>query len=206
MVQAANNREEKQTKMKLTFVGDTTVGKTALLMAWTQGEFPQMYVPTVIDIIKRQQEYEGKVFELTVRDTAGHDDLGRLRPIAYINTDCFVICFDLTQPETLDRARTWWLAEAKCTVKQAPCILVGCKLDLREYIEKEAAESGNTQRLQNCISKELLIMTAKKCGFEGYFECSAKELKGLDEVFNTAFEAIFKFWGDQKNVNLDSSS
>ena len=65
-------------------------------MTWIQKKFPTLYEPTVMDRYYREHEYKDKVIGLRVQDTAGHEDLGRLRPIAYSNTDCFVICFDLT--------------------------------------------------------------------------------------------------------------
>ena len=85
-------------------------------------------------------------------DTAGHADLGRLRPIAYNNTDCFIICFSLVEPSTMESACTTWLAEVKNCVKSCPCILVGTKLDLREDIERTVARTGDRKLYKNCVS------------------------------------------------------
>jgi GTPase SAR1 family protein len=41
-------------------------------------------------------------------DTAGPEDYGRLRPVSYPETDCFLICFSIAQPEGLERIRTKW--------------------------------------------------------------------------------------------------
>ena len=90
--------------MKLVFVGDTAVGKTSVIMTWTQESFPSLYEPTVFDTYNGTKSYKGSEVKLQIWDTAGHEDLGRLRPIAYANTDCFIICFSLMQRNSLENA------------------------------------------------------------------------------------------------------
>ena len=90
--------------MKLVFVGDTAVGKTSVIMTWTQEKFPDLYEPTVFDTYNGTKHYNGKDVKLQIWDTAGHDDLGGLRPIAYANTDCFMVCFSMTSKESLRNA------------------------------------------------------------------------------------------------------
>ena len=68
-------------------------------------------------------------------DTEGHDDLGRLRPITYANTDCFLICVSLVQRDQFKNAIQKWMAEVKTCAKPCPCILVATKLDLRQQLE-----------------------------------------------------------------------
>ena len=77
------------------------------------------------------------IIQLQIWDTAGHEDLGRLRPIAYTNTDCFLVCFSLVDKNSLKQACTKWIAEVKATAKSCPCILVGTKMDLRDEREQE---------------------------------------------------------------------
>ena len=81
--------------MKIVFVGDTFVGKSSIILTWTQEKFPALTDPTVLDTWSGTKQYKGKEVELTIFDTAGHDDLGAIRPIAYANTDCFLVCFSV---------------------------------------------------------------------------------------------------------------
>ena len=76
---------------------------------------------------------------LQIWDTAGHEDLARLRPIAYTNTDCFIVCFDLMQPNSLENACKSWIAEIKNVAKSCPCLLVGTKRDLRDEFERQVS-------------------------------------------------------------------
>ena len=75
--------------------------------------------------------YKGREMNLMIFDTAGHDDLGRIRPIAYQNTDCFIVCYATNDRNSFKNATSKWLNEIKSCAQSAPCILVGTKSDLR---------------------------------------------------------------------------
>ena len=173
--------------MKLVFVGDTAVGKTSIIMTWTNEAFPPLYEPTVFDTYNGTKNYKGSEVKLQIWDTAGHDDLGRLRPIAYANTDCFMICFSLMQRDSLHNACQKWVSEVKTCAKACPCILVGTKLDLREELE----QNGDVEKLKDCVTTEEIEAAAKKHAFQGFVECSAKEKRNLNKVFHTAFKVVF---------------
>jgi len=50
--------------MKLVFVGETAVGKTSIIMTWTQEAFPSLYEPTVFDTYNGTKNYKGSEVKL----------------------------------------------------------------------------------------------------------------------------------------------
>jgi len=55
----------------LTLVGDNSCGKTALLIIFSKGNFPEVYVPTVFENYVADVEVDGIHVKLDLWDTAG---------------------------------------------------------------------------------------------------------------------------------------
>ena len=131
-----NNHE-----IKVVVVGDGAVGKTCMIICYTKDkdEFPEGYIPTVFDAHRGNMNYDGKDVTLHVWDTAGQDDLSRLRPLAYPNANCFLVCFSLVDKDSLKNACNTWRNELiTLGPSNCPKILVGLKSDLREvYINND---------------------------------------------------------------------
>ena len=98
-------------QLKLVVVGDGAVGKTCMIHCYIKDEFPDEYVPTVYDAYKGHMNFESREVLLNVWDTAGQDDLQKLRPLAYPNANCFLVCFSLVDRATLKNACSQWRNE-----------------------------------------------------------------------------------------------
>ena len=57
--------------IKIVIVGDRCVGKTSLLLTYSQNQFPEGTAPTVIDAYKGKTNHKGDEIDLDVFDTAG---------------------------------------------------------------------------------------------------------------------------------------
>ena len=71
MVEAAASNETDIPQVKIVVVGDGAVGKTCMVMCYSQDTFPTAYVPTVFDAHEGKSKYDGKDVALDVWDTAG---------------------------------------------------------------------------------------------------------------------------------------
>ncbi|KDB27437.1 GTP-binding protein rhoA [Trichophyton interdigitale MR816] len=118
-------------RRKLVIVGDGACGKTCLLIVFSKGTFPEVYVPTVFENYVADVEVDGKHVELALWDTAGQEDYDRLRPLSYPDSHVILICFAIDSPDSLDNVQEKWISEVLHFCSGHPIILVGCKKDLR---------------------------------------------------------------------------
>ncbi|RYP04604.1 hypothetical protein DL764_004341 [Monosporascus ibericus] len=181
---------------KIVVVGDGGCGKTCLLISYSQGYFPEKYVPTVFEnyITYPTHQQSGKTVELALWDTAGQEEYDRLRPLSYPETDLIFVCFAIDCPNSLDNVLDKWYPEVLHFCPYTPLILVGLKSDLRQ--KKTCIEMLKTQGLTP-VTTEQGMAVAKKMGAQ-YMECSSKEMHGVDEIFDQAINVVVA--NDRRNL------
>jgi small GTP-binding protein len=172
--------------IKVVVVGDGAVGKTSLLISYTTHAFPTEYIPTVFDNYNAIEMYEGQPINLVLWDTAGQEDYDKLRPLSYPQTDVFVVCFSLVNPDSLSNVQHKWYPEILKHSPGTPFLLVGTKLDLRDdpkTLKKLKDEN------QCPTTPEQGSQLAREVGAVTYMECSALTQTGVNEVFYEAIKA-----------------
>ncbi|XP_064639733.1 ras-related C3 botulinum toxin substrate 2-like [Lineus longissimus] len=173
--------------IKCVVVGDGTVGKTCMLISYTTDSFPEEYVPTVFDNYTAPMIVDSIPVSLGLWDTAGQEDYDRLRPLSYPQTDVFLICYSVISPSSFENVTTKWYPEIKHHCPDAPILVVGTKIDLRE--DKDAVCALVSQGLSP-IKREQGIKLASKIRAVKYMECSALTQRGLKQVFDEAVRAV----------------
>eukprot|EP00013_Stygamoeba_regulata_P029541 CAMPEP_0177646960 /NCGR_PEP_ID=MMETSP0447-20121125/10045_1 /TAXON_ID=0 /ORGANISM="Stygamoeba regulata, Strain BSH-02190019" /LENGTH=202 /DNA_ID=CAMNT_0019149513 /DNA_START=222 /DNA_END=830 /DNA_ORIENTATION=+ len=174
--------------VKLMVVGDSSVGKTCMLISYTTNSFPGEYVPTVFDNYTANAIVDGNPVNLGLWDTAGSDEYNTLRPLSYPGTDVFVICFSLCSPASYESVRLKWHPEVSHFNPKTPIVLVGTKLDLRDNPETlESLKDNGLEPIPTSKGNEL----AKEIGAEKYLECSALDQHNLPDVFEEAVRSVF---------------
>lgn len=169
--------------VKIVVVGDGAVGKTCLLLSYTQNSFPQEYVPTVFENYSAQVMVGEKIVSLGLWDTAGQEEYDRLRPLSYPGTDVFLVCYSVLSATSLANVRSKWFPEVRHHCPNARLLLVGLKADAREdaYVLEQLASRGLTP-----VPQETADNLAKDLGFERSLTCSALTQRGLKDVFDEA--------------------
>jgi len=177
-------------------VGDGACGKTCLLIVFSKGTFPEVYVPTVFENYVADVEVDGKRVELALWDTAGQEDYDRLRPLSYPDSHVILICFAIDSPDSLENVQEKWIAEVMHFCARLPIILVACKKDLRRD-PKTLDDLRRTS--QRPVAPEEGQAVAQKIGARHYLECSARTGEGVREVFQYATRAALVSQGKRKS-------
>ncbi|KAK3601303.1 hypothetical protein CHS0354_011901 [Potamilus streckersoni] len=142
-------RVDEEHKIKLTMIGDSSVGKTCLALRFSQDLFTTDHKATITDIETRVLNIEGQDVLFQIWDTAGQERFRSLLPLYLRGIDGAVLVYDLTNPESFMNITTWINEVRKYASGNPVMALVGNKTDLNNYIfvaredgEKLASEQG----------------------------------------------------------------
>merc|ERR1712037_871734 len=127
-------------------------------------------------------------FNLQLWDTAGQEEYEEARKTCYPGTSILLIGFSMTEPDSLANVETLWAKEANTEgLKKAPKLLVGLKADLKndDKIKEDLAK-----RNEEPVTEEAAKKMADKIGAKGYFETSAKDNQGVQELFAEAIKLV----------------
>ena len=176
--------EDYDEKIKLMILGDSTVGKTALLRKYCKNDFLGKYVTTVgIDFQMKYIDYNNKKIRLQIWDTAGEE---RYRVVTknYFNaSDGFIIVYDITSRETFKNINNWIEQITTICGENIKCIIFGNKIDL---INQRQVQKEEGQKL------------AQKYKFN-FFETSAKNGDNVEEGFKSIINDVMD---DIKSIQI----
>lgn len=164
-------------QFRLILVGDSTVGKSSLLRAFTEGKYAQVCEPTVgVDFFARLVEVSEDVrVKLQLWDTAGQERFRSITRSYYRNSVGVLLVYDVTKKASFDHVADW-LYEARRHIEPHKAVfhLVGCKCDMecsREVTHEEAKQFARFYRMS-------FLETSAKAGFnvEKVFTLVAQEV------------------------------
>ncbi len=165
---------------KVVVLGDGNVGKTCLLVSYTTNTFPGIYVPTVFDNFSANLIVDGRHVNLGLWDLAGQEEYVKMREVSYPQSDVVLLCFAVDSPDSMENVRHKWIDEVKKHLPDAPILLVGTKIDLRE--KKAEAEDVATAVHGHALARDI--------GAEKYVECSAYTQENVTTVFEEAVRIV----------------
>jgi|LakMenEpi02Apr12_1017379.scaffolds.fasta_scaffold01345_2 Ras-related protein Rab-1A len=172
---------------KVIVVGDTGVGKTSILSRLCDGIFESNYRSTLgIDFKIKNIIIDEKKIKLQIWDTAGQERFAAIVNAYYRGTNCAVVVFDLTDSDTLSRAKTYIDQIRKFTTKsisntdytiddKIPIILLGNKVDIKKR-DIQDSDIRSFMELNEIIH---------------YIETSAKDDINVLESFNLVANILY---------------
>eukprot|EP01084_Bolivina_argentea_P030426 56390_1 len=158
-------------------IGNEGVGKTALQKRFVQivnDSFDQAWRPGAgLDFRMRTIKCDGKTIKLQIWDTSSISK--SITSSYYTNVNGMILCYDLTDPETLNDIRHWNEACITYGKLHVARIMVGTKFDLQSKIK---------------CTKQDAIKMAKECDINYIIETSAKNNINVEKAFNDITQKI----------------
>jgi Ras-related protein Rab-2A len=159
---------------KYIIIGDTGVGKSCLLLQFTDKRFQPVHDLTIgVEFGARMITIDNRQIKLQIWDTAGQESFRSITRSYYRGAAGALLVYDITRRETFNHL-TRWLEEARQNANQSMVImLIGNKSDLdhrrqvsRDEGEKFAKEHGlvflETSAKTAANVEEAFIHTAQK--------------------------------------------
>lgn len=120
--------------LKMVFLGDSAVGKTALLRRFNTGFPPEEDQPAPADAYSFTDsiQLDGKKYLVRCWEVGlWAEGYERLRPLSYPGTDVFLLCFDIKN-RAFTNIKDSWIPEICHHMPYTPFLIVGNKMDLRK--------------------------------------------------------------------------
>ena len=183
--------ENNEINLKILLCGDSSVGKTSLLLRYTEEYFPEMHISTIgVEYKIKILNINGRKVILRIWDTSGQERYRSITQNFYRNANGILFVFDLTSKETFDNIRNW-LTDSQDYETKVTKILVGNKIDLTEGRK---------------VEKDTVLKKKEKKEMK-YYETSAKDGTNVDKAFRELAELILENKTDEeiKEEYMDST-
>ncbi|XP_010543445.1 PREDICTED: ras-related protein RABE1d-like isoform X3 [Tarenaya hassleriana] len=168
-VAPARARTDYDYLIKLLLIGDSGVGKSCLLLRFSDDTFTTSFITTIgIDFKIRTVELDGKRIKLQIWDTAGQERFRTITTAYYRGAMGILLVYDVTDESSFNNIRNWMKNIEQHASDNVDKILVGNKADMDE--SKRAVPTAKGQAL------------ADEYGIK-FFETSAKTNLNVEQVF-----------------------
>lgn len=167
--------------IKVVLMGQGGVGKTAMVLRYTTGDFNEQYMPTIGDMYTKDVEVNGAPRHIEIDDTAGQEAYADLKKEKMSTGDGYILVYSITDDTTfskLDRVREEIMKAQNG--RSVPIFLVGTKVDLAS---------------DRAVSEKERLAKARQWGCQS-FEVSSKANQGVEDVFTKLVQDILSVTSD----------
>ena len=167
--------KNKDTEIKLMFVGETDTGKTSIFNRLVENKFTEKISASIgVDFKDIPFKYGKKKYSLHLFDAAGQERFRSVIDNFYKMVQGFFIVFDLTNENSLNEVTNWVdTIQNNCT--DPKIILLGNKKDLKK---KRLDENILNQKLADIVKQ-----------FK-YYEISAKDNSNIQDAIKNMIDLI----------------
>ena len=182
--------EEYYRLYKILLLGDCAVGKSCLLLRYCENSFQESHLATIgLDFrLKTITLENNRKIRIQIWDTAGEDRFRSITRNYYKGAHGIVLIYDVTDQQSFQHIKDW-VDKIKEESKEGVIIyLVGNKIDL---IDKRIITNADGKKL----SEEIKIK---------YYETSAKDSIGVNEVFENLVKDMDNFYSEQHQEEMET--
>ena len=163
--------EKEEIGIKVTLIGESSVGKTSIINRYTKESFSQELDSTLgANYSQKKITRHGKKIRLDLWDTAGQE---KYRAIGrHFYKESYIVClvYDITNNDSFEKIKSIWYPDLKEYGEKLKIVaLVGNKLD--KYLEEEVKEDEARK-----FADEIKAI---------YKRTSAMEGTNIEDLFNT---------------------
>jgi len=117
--------------VKLLLIGDSGVGKSCLLLRFSDDSFTTSFITTIgIDFKIRTIEQEGKRLKLQIWDTAGQERFRTITTAYYRGAMGILLVYDVTDEQSFNNIRNWMRQIQQHAADNVNKVLIGNKCDM----------------------------------------------------------------------------
>mmetsp|Transcript_14373 Transcript_14373/g.29120 ORF Transcript_14373/g.29120 Transcript_14373/m.29120 type:complete len:205 (+) Transcript_14373:65-679(+) len=157
---------------KYIIIGDTGVGKSCLLLQFTDKRFQPVHDLTIgVEFGARMITIDNKQIKLQIWDTAGQERFKTITTAYYRGAMGIMLVYDVTNEATFQNIQTWMRAIDQHASESVNKVLLGNKAD---------SSGGLVER--RCVSAERGQALADQFSIR-FFETSAKNSINIEEAF-----------------------
>jgi len=155
-------------QFKIVLLGEGRVGKTSLVLRYTQNMFDEKQNSTVqASFQTKRLNLDGQSINLAVWDTAGQERFRALGPIYYRDANGALLVYDITDADSFDRVQNWVKELRKMLGNDIVLAIAGNKCDLER---NRVVDIGKAESYAASVGAK-------------HYHTSAKLNKGVNELF-----------------------
>lgn len=121
----------KTCQFKLVLLGESSVGKSSLVLRFVKGQFHEFQESTIgAAFLTQTVQIDDTTVKFEIWDTAGQERYHSLAPMYYRGAQAAIVVYDISNKETFQKAQNWVKELQRQASPNIVIALAGNKLDL----------------------------------------------------------------------------
>eukprot|EP01121_Diplochlamys_sp_Union-15-3_P017484 TRINITY_DN6162_c0_g1_i1.p1 TRINITY_DN6162_c0_g1~~TRINITY_DN6162_c0_g1_i1.p1 ORF type:complete len:203 (-),score=29.54 TRINITY_DN6162_c0_g1_i1:45-653(-) len=162
---------------KILLIGDSGVGKSSLLLRFSDDMFTETFISTIgVDFKIKTLVVDGLEIKLQIWDTAGQERFRTITSSYYRGSHGIIVVYDITNMETFNNVQKWLQEIERFACHNVVKLLIGNKCDL---VGERKVGYDTAKELADQINVAFL-------------ETSAKDSTNVNNAFNDLAKSLVK--------------